>query len=85
MFDSSTEQLAWSALGLFVLLGLLVLILQKSRSRNDDEGPTTSEMLTKFREIHAQGGLSDSEYRTIKRKLGQEMKQPADKPNDGDP
>ena len=85
MFDSSTAQLAWSSLGLFVLLGLLVLVLQRSRSRNDDDRPKASDMLTQFREIHARGGLSEEEYRTIKRKLGQEMNQPADETNGGDP
>ncbi|MEM8864219.1 MAG: hypothetical protein AAGF31_01580 [Planctomycetota bacterium] len=29
--------------------------------------------LTKFRELHARGGLSDDEYRTIKTKLAAEL------------
>ena len=33
----------------------------------------TSDMLTEFRELHARGGLSDTEYRTIKTKLAPEM------------
>ena len=32
-----------------------------------------SDMLTKFRDLHASGGLSDSEYRTIKTKLAPEI------------
>jgi hypothetical protein len=31
-------------------------------------------MMSKFRELHAEGGLSDEEFRTIKTKLASELK-----------
>ena len=61
-----------AALWFAVILGLLALgILGLRRWRGDaaEDQPTTSELLTKFRELHARGGLSDDEYRTIKTKL----------------
>ncbi|HVU86888.1 MAG TPA: hypothetical protein VHD36_06180 [Pirellulales bacterium] len=39
----------------------------KSSFRED--GMTTNEMLTNFRELHSQGELTDVEYRTIKATL----------------
>jgi 5-bromo-4-chloroindolyl phosphate hydrolysis protein len=61
--------LAVAALG-FVLARQLV---RKSPDDAGEDGPTPLELLTKFREVHARGGLSDEEYRTIKGKLAAEV------------
>ncbi len=34
----------------------------------------TSDMMSKFRDLHSEGGLSDEEFRTIKTKLAGELK-----------
>ncbi len=39
------------------------------RKEIDRKEPPASEWLTKFQELHAQGELSDEEYRTIKAML----------------
>ena len=77
--NSPTAQLGISAAVLFLLVDLIVwiLVLQRSRSRSDEDQPSASEMLTRFREIYARGGLSEEEYRTIKRKLGAELSSPS--------
>ncbi len=41
----------------------------KVREEVDRKEPPASEWLTKFQELHAQGELSDEEYRTIKAML----------------
>ncbi|TWT87117.1 hypothetical protein Mal64_26520 [Pseudobythopirellula maris] len=41
--------------------------------RDAEDGPEASELLTKFREVHSRGGLSDDEFRTIKTKLAPEL------------
>lgn len=41
--------------------------------RTGDSREEASEMLTKFRELHTRGGLSDDEYRTIKTKLAPDL------------
>lgn len=43
-----------------------VTLLKKKSNRN---AQSASDLLTNFREMHAQGGLSDEEYRTIKSRL----------------
>ena len=84
MFEGTTAQLAWSALILFLLLGLLVVILQKYRSRNDDDLPTASDLLTWSRNTYSRGGLSEEEYRTIKKKLGNKLRHDSEQAKDGD-
>jgi len=62
----------WLALALTVgALGVWVV----SRLRGSDAQDTQDahEALTKFRELHARGGLSDEEYRTIKTKLATQL------------
>ena len=54
----------------FAALVLVVLKLaRRLRGDADDDRLEAGRMLTKFRELHARGGLSDEEFRTIKTKL----------------
>ena len=59
---------ALSALVAVLVAGGLYAI-GKVREENDRKEPPASEWLTKFKELHAQGELSDEEYRTIKAML----------------
>jgi uncharacterized membrane protein len=70
----------WIAVAL-VLLAAAIAGLRKWRGDAAHNQPTASELLTKFRELHARGGLSDDEYRTIKAKLATEL-EPELKDND---
>ena len=68
--------LAQAALGfavIFALIALAVLALRKWRGSAYEAQPTPSELLTKFRELHGRGTLSDDEYRTIKTKLARQL------------
>ena len=58
-------------LALFV--GIAVFALRRLRERIDKDETATSEMLSNFREMHLQGGLSDKEFRTIKTVLGAKL------------
>jgi uncharacterized membrane protein len=58
----------WFA-AIFALLALAVVVVRRFRGGAADDRPRASELLTKFRDLHARGGLSDDEYRTIKTKL----------------
>jgi uncharacterized membrane protein len=62
----------WFAV-IFALLALSVLALRKWRGSAAEDRPDASELLTKFRELHLRGGLSDDEYRTIKTKLATQI------------
>jgi uncharacterized membrane protein len=62
----------WFAV-IFALLALAVAVLRRFRGDAADDRPTANELLTKFRDLHARGGLSDDEYRTIKTKLATQL------------
>jgi len=62
------------SLGLLLLLVFLALVVMKKiRSSPAQNEPPSSEMLSKFRELHEQGVLDDTEFRTIKTKLTDRM------------
>lgn len=62
----------WFA-AILALLACALLVLRKWRGDSADDLPTNSELLTKFRELHARGSLSEDEYRTIKTKLATQL------------
>jgi hypothetical protein len=62
----------WFA-AIFALLALAFLALRKWRGDSAEDRPPTSELLTKFRELHVRGSLSEDEYRTIKTKLAAQL------------
>ncbi len=62
----------WFAV-IFALSALAVIALRRWRGGAYDAQPKASELLTKFRELHGRGGLSDDEYRTIKTKLARQL------------
>ena len=69
LFRHPLSQAALWFAAIFALLALAVMLLRRWRGDAADDQPAISELLTKFRELHLQGGLSDDEYRTIKTKL----------------
>ena len=69
LFRHPLSQAALWFAAIFALLALAIVFLRKWRGDAADDQPDASELLTKFRELHLRGGLSDDEYRTIKTKL----------------
>lgn len=74
--ESIVQALLWLA----VLAPLVIMAwyverkLRPGKAQQDPTGPSqqeqlANELLAKSRELHAQGGLSDEEFRTIKTKL----------------
>ena len=62
----------WFAV-IFALSALAVLGLRRWRGGASGAQPKASELLTKFRELHGRGSLSDDEYRTIKTTLARQL------------
>ena len=62
----------WFAV-IFALSALAVLALRRWRGSALGAEPKPSELLTKFRELHGRGTLSDDEYRTIKTTLARQL------------
>ncbi len=77
MADFFRHPLAIAALWFAAIFGLLALAMRLVRSLRGgatQDRPSPSELLSKFRDLHARGGLSDDEYRTIKTKLAAELR-----------
>ena len=73
MFRHPLAQAAlWFAV-IFALSALAVVALRRWRGGAYDAQPKPSELLTKFRELHGRGTLSDDEYRTIKTTLARQL------------
>lgn len=78
MPDFSTGPLARALLllaGVLVLLVIGIWLARKFRGSADEDMPLSHDMLTKFRDLHAQGKLSDEEFRTIKTGLARQLRE----------
>jgi hypothetical protein len=62
----------WFAV-IFALSALAMIALRRWRGSANDAQLRPSELLTKFRELHGRGTLSDDEYRTIKTTLARQL------------
>jgi len=58
---------SFALLAVFIVTAIYVLGLIRDKAAQQE--PTASELLSKFRESHSRGGLSDEEFRTIKTTL----------------
>jgi hypothetical protein len=73
LFSHPLAQAAlWFAV-IFALSALAMVALRKWRGSAYEGQPKPSDLLTKFRELHGRGTLSDDEYRTIKTKLARQL------------
>jgi uncharacterized membrane protein len=55
------------------LVAAAVYVIARVRASIHRKEPPASEWLTNFKELHAKGGLSDEEYRTIKAMLAEQL------------
>jgi uncharacterized membrane protein len=62
----------WLAI-LAALIAVAVYVILKIRAKTLQNEPRTSEILSKFRDLHSQGELSDEEFRTIKTTLAADL------------
>ncbi|MDC0936918.1 SHOCT domain-containing protein [Pirellulales bacterium] len=76
-FEKSMWGLAKAALWfavIFALIALALEVVRRLRGRNARDMHGASDALSNFRELHARGGISDEEFRTIKTKLASKLK-----------
>ncbi|OHB80075.1 MAG: hypothetical protein A2W31_14625 [Planctomycetes bacterium RBG_16_64_10] len=76
MLEFPTIPLAQALLMLgvgFGLLAALIYLARRFRDDDDDDRSPAHNMLTKFRDLHSKGELSDEEFRTIKTKLASQL------------
>ena len=80
------ELAIWGAV-LAACAAVAVYVIRKVRSDKEEEDLSASELMSKFRELHSRGVLSDAEFRTIKTslvtRLREEIKDTAETGCDG--
>jgi len=64
-----------SVADLAILVSVGIYLTEKFRANPLQKEPVTSEMLTKFRQMHERGVLSEEEFRTIKTSLTEQLQQ----------
>ena len=72
MLDFVTDPLMKSALlvaAVLLLVAVGIYAVRIWRGSDGNDQLSASDLLTKFREMHAKGNLSEKEFRTIKTKL----------------
>lgn len=68
-FQSTAAQVVvWMAV-CAALVAVGIYVVAKVRGSLSEDEPQPHDLLTNFRDLHAQGELSDEEYRTIKAAL----------------
>jgi uncharacterized membrane protein len=68
------SQVALLFAAIFVMTAIGFATVRRYRGSAADDRQYSSEMMSNFRELHSEGGLSDEEFRTIKTKLACELK-----------
>jgi hypothetical protein len=59
---------------LAVMIAIAAYVISKIRPKPIQREPRASELLSKFRELHSRGVLTDAEFRTIKTALAELLK-----------
>ena len=69
LLDASVTKLGLPLAAMVLLAVVGVYVTRKVRDGSSKQSQQTSGKITNLREMHAQGQISDDEYRTIKTKL----------------
>ena len=58
---------------LAIMTAIAAYVVSKIRTKTLQREPRASELLSKFREMHSRGVLTDAEFRTIKTALAEQL------------
>jgi uncharacterized membrane protein len=67
------EWLVVSFAVLAIMIAIAAYVISKIRAETLQREPRASELLSKFREMHSRGVLTDAEFRTIKTALAEQL------------
>jgi uncharacterized membrane protein len=73
--DSMPAKIVVAAALVAILIAIGIYVVGRVRNSFREDGPTTNDLLTNFRELHSRGELSEAEYRTIKAMLSARLQQ----------
>ncbi len=71
---TTAKAVLWVAV-LMVMLAVGYFLVRRYRDHADDDRQTASDLLTNFREMHHEGDISETEFRTIKTVLGRKLQE----------
>ncbi len=75
LLEAGAEELVvWVAV-LAVLAAVAIYVIGKVRAKAVQQEPTASKLMSKFRELHSRGELTDAEFRTIKTALAAQLQE----------
>ncbi|NQT16934.1 MAG: hypothetical protein HQ582_29525 [Planctomycetes bacterium] len=66
--DPWAELVLWGTVGA-IALAVGAYVIGKIRAEPTQQEPDASELMSKFRDLHSEGKLTDAEFRTIKTAL----------------
>ena len=72
--DPIVQLVIWLAV-FTALVAVAVYIITRIRAEAVQSEPMASELLSKFRELHGRGELSEEEFRTIKTTLAEQLQE----------
>jgi uncharacterized membrane protein len=72
-WQSGPEWVVLWITGLAILVVVIWYVIDKIRPKPAKKEPLASQWLSKYREMHSQGVLSDEEFRTIKTTLNKQL------------
>lgn len=74
LFSTTEAQLVLLFMVLATLVAVGFYLISKVRQEALAQRQSASDLLTDFRDMHAEGKLSDAEFRTIKSLLGPQLR-----------
>jgi len=72
-WQAGPESLVLAIAGLAILVAVAWYVITKIRPKTVQKERGANELLSKFRELHSRGELSDEEFRTIKTNLATQL------------
>ncbi len=75
LLQMNVDTLVILAAGLAAVIAVGIYVIGKVRGEAAQQELGASELMSKFRELHSRGDLSDEEFRTIKTNLAAELQE----------
>jgi len=72
--DPIAELVVWAAVGA-IGVAVAAYVIGKIRAEPAKQEPDASELMSKFRDLHSKGELTDAEFRTIKTTLAARLQE----------
>jgi len=75
LLDAPGAELVIAVAAMAILIAVAAYVLGKIRPDSAQQEPEASELMSKFRDLHSKGVLSDAEFREIKTTLAERLQE----------